>query len=86
MVTDSREIKCDMVVLAVGVKPAIELAKKAGIEIGSLGGIKVTPQMMTNLPDIYAAGDVTETYDSHETRIGSMPSGPVQWNRVGLLV
>ena len=63
VVTDSREIKCDMVVLAVGVKPAIELAQKAGIEIGSLGGIKVNNEMMTNLPDIYAAGDVTETYD-----------------------
>lgn len=63
VVTDSREIKCDMVVLAVGVKPAIELAQKAGIEIGLLGGIKVDFQMMTNLPDIYAAGDVAETYD-----------------------
>ncbi len=63
VVTDSREIKCDMVVLAVGVKPAIELAQKAGIEIGLLRGIKVDPQMMTNLPDIYAAGDVAETYD-----------------------
>jgi NAD(P)H-nitrite reductase large subunit len=63
VVTDSREIKCDLVVLAVGVRPAIELAQKAGIEIGSLGGIRVDPQMMTNLPDIYAAGDVAETYD-----------------------
>jgi NAD(P)H-nitrite reductase large subunit len=63
VVTDSREIKCDIVVLAVGVKPAIELAQKVGIEIGVLGGIKVDSQMMTNLPDIYAAGDVTETYD-----------------------
>jgi NAD(P)H-nitrite reductase large subunit len=63
VVTDSREIKCDMVVLAVGVKPAIELAQKAGIEIGSLGGIKVNNEMMTSVPDIYSAGDVTETYD-----------------------
>jgi NAD(P)H-nitrite reductase large subunit len=63
VVTDSRKIKCDMVVLAVGVKPAIELAQKVGIEIGSLGGIKVDAQMMTNLPNIYAAGDVSETYD-----------------------
>lgn len=63
VVTDSREIKCDMVVLAVGVKPAIELAQKAGIEIGPLGGIKVDSQMRTPLPDIYAAGDVTETFD-----------------------
>lgn len=63
VITDSREIKCDMVVLAVGVKPAIELAKKTGIEIGSLGGIKVNSEMMTSVPDIYSAGDVTETYD-----------------------
>jgi len=63
VVTDSIEIKCDMVVLAVGVKPAIELAQKAGIEIGSLGGIKVNSQMMTSVSDIYAGGDVIETYD-----------------------
>ena len=63
VVTDSREIKCEMVVLAVGVKPAIELAQKAGIEIGSLGGIKVNSQMMTSVSDIYAGGDVIETYD-----------------------
>jgi len=63
VVTDSREIKCDMVVLAVGVKPAIEVAQKAGIEIGSLGGIQVNSEMMTSVPDIYSAGDVTETYD-----------------------
>jgi nitrite reductase (NADH) large subunit len=63
VVTDTREIECDMVVLAVGVKPAIELAEKAGIEVGSLGGIKVDSQMMTSLPDVYAAGDVAETFD-----------------------
>ena len=63
VVMDSREIECDMVVLAVGIKPAIELAQNSGIEIGTLGGIKVNSQMMTSVPDIYAAGDVAETYD-----------------------
>ncbi len=63
VITDAREIECDMVVIAVGVKPAIELAQTAGIEIGSLGGIKVNEQMITSIPDIYSAGDVTETYD-----------------------
>jgi NAD(P)H-nitrite reductase large subunit len=63
VITDSGEIECDMVVLAVGVKPAIELAQKAGIEIGSLGGIKVNGQMMTSALNVYAAGDVAETYD-----------------------
>jgi len=63
VITDSREIECDMVVVAVGVRPAIDLAQKAGIEIGALGGIKVNGRMMTSGQDIYAGGDVTETYD-----------------------
>lgn len=63
VVTDSREIECDMVVVSVGVKPAIELAQTAEMEIGSLGGITVNGRMMTSVPDIYAAGDVAETYD-----------------------
>jgi len=61
--TTTREIECDLVVLAVGVRPDISLAKDAGIEIGSLGGIKIDAQMATSLPDIYAAGDVCETFD-----------------------
>jgi len=65
VITDSREIECDMVVVAVGVKPAVELAQKAGIGIGSLGGISVNGQMMTSALDVYAAGDVAETYDNH---------------------
>ena len=63
VVTDSRKIECDMVVLSVGIKPAVDLARNAGIEIGSLGGIKVDSEMMTSSPDIYAAGDVVETFD-----------------------
>jgi NAD(P)H-nitrite reductase large subunit len=63
VITDSREIECDIVVLAVGNKPAIQLAQRAGIGIGALGGIKVNDQMMTSALSVYAAGDVTETYD-----------------------
>ncbi len=63
VITESREIKCDMVVVAVGVKPAVELAQKAGIEIGALEGIKVNSEMMTSFPNIFAAGDVAETFD-----------------------
>jgi len=63
VVTDAREIECDMVVVAVGVRPAAQLAQKAGIEIGPMGGVKVNERMMTSVRDIYAAGDVAETYD-----------------------
>ena len=63
VITDRREIPCDMVVLSVGVKPAIELAVQMGLEVGPYGGIKIDSHMKTTLPDIYAAGDVAETHD-----------------------
>ena len=58
--TDKGDIPCDMVIVAVGVKPNAGLAKDAGLEIGRTGGIKVSPLMQTSDPDIYAAGDCTE--------------------------
>jgi CoA-disulfide reductase len=54
------EIACDMVVLAIGVKPEIELAKQAGLKIGSTGGIKVNKNLQTSDPDIFAIGDAIE--------------------------
>jgi len=54
-------IDADVVILAIGVRPNIEVAKDAGIEIGEAGAIKVNPRMQTNIADIFAAGDCTET-------------------------
>lgn len=61
-VTTSREqeIYCDMVVLAIGVKPEIKLAREAELEIGESGGIRVNDKMVTNDPDVYAVGDAIE--------------------------
>ena len=58
--TDKGEIPCDMVIVAVGVKPNSILAKEAGLEIGKTGGIKVSATMQTSDADIFAAGDCTE--------------------------
>ena len=63
IVTDKREIACDEVVLGVGMRPNVELAKQAGITIGALGGIAVDRQMKTNFEDIYACGDCIQTRD-----------------------
>lgn len=52
---------CDLVVLATGLKPNVELAQDAGIEIGPSGAIRVTERMETNLAGVYAAGDCAET-------------------------
>jgi rhodanese-related sulfurtransferase len=51
------------VILAIGVRPETELAKKAGLEIGQRGGIRVDEQMHTSDPDIFAVGDAVEVKD-----------------------
>ena len=53
----------DIVVMAIGVKPEVELAKMAGIKIGERGGIRVDDQMHTSDPDIFAVGDAVEVKD-----------------------
>lgn len=59
--TNNRTIICDTVIWAAGVKQNVEIAQAAGIEIGSLGGIKVNRRMETNLNHIYACGDCIES-------------------------
>lgn len=61
---DGREIECDMVIMATGVKPNVALAKEAGIEIGATGAIKVNSRMQTNFKDVYSCGDCIETFSS----------------------
>ena len=53
----------DLVVLGIGVRPENWLAKKAGLEIGERGGIRVDDQMRTSAPDIFAVGDAVEVKD-----------------------
>ncbi|WP_339733660.1 FAD-dependent oxidoreductase [uncultured Gimesia sp.] len=53
-------LAADIVILGIGVAPAIELAKAAGIEIGNFGGIAVDEFMQTSHPHIYAVGDAVE--------------------------
>lgn len=50
----------DMVVIASGVKPAVDIAVDAGITLGKTGAIKVNSRMETNIQDIYACGDCVE--------------------------
>jgi NADPH-dependent 2,4-dienoyl-CoA reductase/sulfur reductase-like enzyme len=51
----------ELVVLATGVKPNVELAASAGVTLGKTGAIAVTDRMETNLPSVYSAGDCSET-------------------------
>ncbi len=58
-----KKIETDFVVLSVGVRPNVELAKNAGVELGTTGAIKVNQYMETNIKDIYACGDCVEKYN-----------------------
>jgi NADPH-dependent 2,4-dienoyl-CoA reductase/sulfur reductase-like enzyme len=58
-----RKIGCDMVLLSVGIRPENKLAKKAGLKIGTTGGIWVDSTMKTSDPHIYAVGDAVEVRD-----------------------
>ncbi len=56
-----RELKADLVVLAPGVTPNVDLARAAGLEIGVTGAIAVDTRLCTSDPHIYACGDCCET-------------------------
>jgi len=60
--TNGEEVKCDMVIVGIGVVPNVELAKQAGMEIGTTGGIRVDEFQRTSKPDVYAVGDCAEKY------------------------
>ncbi len=62
--TTKHRIKCDMVIVAVGMRPDTGLARQTGVSTGRSGGISVNNRMMTNLDDVYACGDCVEAEDS----------------------
>jgi NADPH-dependent 2,4-dienoyl-CoA reductase/sulfur reductase-like enzyme/rhodanese-related sulfurtransferase len=60
VVTDQGTIDAELVVVSVGVRPNVELARQAGLTIGETGAIAVNEHLQTSDPDIYALGDCVE--------------------------
>lgn len=58
-----QEVKADMVILSIGVRPNGELAQDAGLEVNQRGGVVVSNQLLTSDPHIYAVGDMIEVED-----------------------
>ena len=57
---NGKRLNADMVLLSIGVRPTLQLAKDAGLELGEAGGLLVNERLQTSDPDIYAAGDMVE--------------------------
>lgn len=68
-------LRADLILVATGARPEAELARDAGILLGENGAIGVSPAMVTNVPDIYAAGDCVETRHRLIKRPVFMPLG-----------
>ncbi len=64
--THGEHIPCEMVLIAIGIEPIINFIRTSGIACGR--GVKVDNGMRTNIPHIYAAGDVIETTDEFTGR------------------
>ncbi len=59
---EGRRLQADLVLVATGVRPSVELARAAGASTGERGALRVSRAMETDLPDVYAAGDCVETH------------------------
>jgi len=66
VLSNGHSIECDLVITAAGVRPNITFLEGSGIRVGD--GILVDETMQTNVPGIYAAGDVTQAVGFHSGR------------------
>lgn len=76
VVLDTGErIEAGLVVLAVGIRPNTELARQAGVALGASGAVAVDERMATDVPGIWAVGDVAESF--------SVITGEPVWHPLG---
>jgi NAD(P)H-nitrite reductase large subunit len=71
---DGAEIRCQMVAIAIGIRPRIELALQAGL--ATERGVLVDGQLRTSVDAVYAAGDVAQVYDA---RLGEYVLDSLWW-------
>ena len=57
---NGKVLDADMVLLSIGVRPTLQLARETGLEMGDAGGLLVNEFMQTSDVDIYGAGDMVE--------------------------
>lgn len=79
---DGTVIQADLVIMAVGIRPNVTLAKSIGINIGKTGAIAVNEKMQTNIPDVYACGDCAESFSIVDGRPLYRPLGSTA-NKMG---
>jgi NADPH-dependent 2,4-dienoyl-CoA reductase/sulfur reductase-like enzyme/rhodanese-related sulfurtransferase len=59
--TAARELETEVVLMSLGIRPQVGLAREAGLRLGETGAIWVSEEMKTSGEGIYSAGDCAET-------------------------
>ena len=75
VLTSRGEVEADIVLLTAGVRPNSDLAHAMGVETNPLGAIRVNDRLETNLPNVWAAGDVAEAHHLVTRRPAYVPLG-----------
>jgi len=76
---DGRKIECELVVVAIGVRPNIDIIKDTEIKVNR--GIVTDEYMQTSVEGVYAAGDVAEAYDLVNDRSNVIAIVPLAYDQ-----
>lgn len=76
-VTNRGNFEADLILMAVGVKPNVDLAEKMGVRLGRTGAIAVNDRQQTSLENVYAAGDCCEAYHRISKQWVNIPLGDI---------
>jgi NADPH-dependent 2,4-dienoyl-CoA reductase/sulfur reductase-like enzyme len=60
--TEAGAVETDLVIIGLGVRANVDLARDAGISVGEAGGIVVDDYLRTSVPHVWAAGDCVESH------------------------
>ncbi len=82
IISDKDEYLVDIIILAMGVRPNVDLAKRMGVKLGVTGAIKVNERMETSVKDVYAAGDNVEAIHLVSGKPVYLPFAPAA-NKMG---
>lgn len=82
LVAGGETVEAQVAVIAVGVEPTVELARRAGIALGPTGAIAVDERLTTSIPHVWAAGDCAEVRHAVTGEPAYLPLGSLA-NRQG---
>ena len=77
LVTDHGEDEADIILMAVGIRPDVDLARQMGLPLGKTGAIQVNYSQQTSREGVYAVGDCAESFHRVSGRWVNIPLGDI---------